>query len=90
MLVASGPVNILMLFLMQESNHPTILENKTRRLRKELGREDLHSHLEMRMPPRQVLARSLVRPAKVMSCSMLLLQHSDSAISFCSDLLLRS
>ncbi|KAF2190622.1 MFS general substrate transporter [Zopfia rhizophila CBS 207.26] len=29
-----------------------------------LGRDDIHSHLEIRMPPRKVLARSIVRPVK--------------------------
>jgi hypothetical protein len=59
------PTNVLMFFFMRESNHPTILEKKTRRLRKELGREDLRSQLEIKLPPRQVLTRSLVRPVKV-------------------------
>lgn len=62
--MGSCPLNIAMIFLMRESNHPTILERKTKRLNKELGRHDLHSQLEMRLPPRQVLARSIVRPAK--------------------------
>lgn len=69
MVMATIPLNILMFFFMQESNHPTILEKKAARLRKELGRDDLHSQLEMKLPPRQVLARSLVRPIKVSQCS---------------------
>ncbi|KAF2257018.1 putative MFS multidrug transporter [Trematosphaeria pertusa] len=64
LVMASGPLNIFMILFMQESNHPTILEKKTKRLRKQLGRDDLHSHLEMRLPPREVLARSIVRPIK--------------------------
>ena len=63
--MANVPLNILMFIFMRESNHPTILEKKTQRLRIELGRDDLHSQLEMRMPPRQVLTRSLIRPIKV-------------------------
>lgn len=63
--MATGPLNILMFFFMQESNHPTILEKKAARLRKELKRDDLRSQLEMKLPPRQVLSRSLVRPIKV-------------------------
>ncbi|KAJ4297846.1 hypothetical protein N0V90_005742 [Kalmusia sp. IMI 367209] len=69
LIMGSGPLNVVMFFFMKESNHPTILERKTRRLKKELGREDLHSHLEMRLPPRQVLARSIVRPVKFLSRS---------------------
>lgn len=65
MIIATVPLNILMFLFMQESNHPTILEKKTRRLRKELNRDDLRSQLEMELPPREVLARSLVRPIKV-------------------------
>lgn len=67
LLMGSGPLNVAMLLFMNESNHPTILMKKTERLKKELGREDLHSHLEMRLPPREVLVRSIVRPIKV-SC----------------------
>jgi MFS family permease len=65
LLMGSVPLNIAMFVFMKESNHPTILERKTRRLKKDLGREDLHSYLEMRLPPREVLARSIVRPVKV-------------------------
>lgn len=65
LLMGSGPCNILMVFLMKESNHPTVLAKKTNRLKKELGRDDLHSQLETRLPPREVLARSIVRPVKV-------------------------
>ena len=65
LLIGSGPLNIAMILFMQESNHPTILEKKTKRLKNELRRHDLHSHLEMRLPPREVLARSIVRPVKV-------------------------
>jgi len=63
--MGSGPLNIAMFVFMQESNHPTILERKTKLLKKELGRNDLHSHLEMRLPPRGVLTKSIVRPVKV-------------------------
>ncbi|KAF2830100.1 MFS general substrate transporter [Ophiobolus disseminans] len=65
-LIVTVPIGVLMVIFMQESNHPTILEKKARRLRKELGRDDLRSKLEMNLPPRQVLARSLVRPIKFM------------------------
>ncbi|KAF2464969.1 MFS general substrate transporter [Lindgomyces ingoldianus] len=64
LLMGSGPLNIIMVFFMSESNHPTILEKKARRLKKEQGRDDLHSYLEMRLPPHEVLARSIVRPVK--------------------------
>ncbi|KAF2017158.1 putative MFS multidrug transporter [Aaosphaeria arxii CBS 175.79] len=64
LLMASGPLNIFMIFLMKESNHPTILQKKTNRLKKELGRDDLRSQLEMPLPPRAILTRSIVRPIK--------------------------
>ncbi|KAL5384265.1 hypothetical protein DPSP01_005409 [Paraphaeosphaeria sporulosa] len=64
LLMGSGPLNIAMIFCMRESNHPTILSRKTIRLRKSLHRPDLRSHLEIHLPPRQLLARSIVRPAK--------------------------
>jgi hypothetical protein len=62
--MGSCPLNIAMIFLMRESNHSTVLERKTKRLNKQLGRQDLRSQLAMRLPPRQVLARSIVRPTK--------------------------
>jgi len=65
MLMATVPMSTLMFFFMQESNHPTILERKTQRLREELGRDDLRSQLQVNLPPRQVLTRNLVRPIKV-------------------------
>lgn len=64
-MMVTVPVNVLMFWYLRESNHPTILERKTRRLRKDLGRDDLHSQLEMKLPPREVLVRSLMRPMKV-------------------------
>ncbi|KAH7392747.1 putative MFS multidrug transporter [Pyrenochaeta sp. MPI-SDFR-AT-0127] len=73
MLMATGPLNILMFFFMRESNHPTILEKKVARLRKELGRDDLRSQLEMQLPPGQVLTRSLVRPIKFICKSPIIL-----------------
>ncbi|KAJ4369036.1 hypothetical protein N0V83_006118 [Neocucurbitaria cava] len=73
MIMATGPLNILMFIFMRESNHPTILAKKTARLRKELGRDDLRSQLEMKLPPRQVLARSLVRPIKFLCKSPIIL-----------------
>jgi hypothetical protein len=67
----SGPLNVAMILFMRESNHPTILERKTRRLKKELSRPDLRSQLEMQLPPREVLARSIVRPIKVSDTTMM-------------------
>lgn len=76
MLVATVPLNVLMFFFMRESNHSTILEKKTRRLRRELGRNDLRSKLELQLPPRQVLIRSLVRPIKVSRFFSTILHHT--------------
>ncbi|KAF2741000.1 MFS general substrate transporter [Polyplosphaeria fusca] len=63
-LMGSGPLNIAMFLFMRESNHPTVLAKKTKRLRKELDRNDLHSQLELQLPPLEVLLRSIVRPVK--------------------------
>jgi hypothetical protein len=67
MVMVTVPTNILMFFFMRESNHPTILEAKTRCLRKDLDWEGLRSQLEIKLPPRQVLTRSLVRSMKLRS-----------------------
>ncbi|KAF2808674.1 MFS general substrate transporter [Mytilinidion resinicola] len=69
LVMASGPFNLLMVFFMDESNHATILQRKTDRLRKELGRDDLHSQLEIRMTSRELLAKSIVRPMKFLTRS---------------------
>jgi hypothetical protein len=82
--MASGPTNLLMFFLMKESNHSTILEKKAKRLRKQLGRNNLHSYLEMRFPPREVLARSIVRPMKVGSTSFSSMRQLADRTSSCS------
>ncbi|OAK98192.1 MFS general substrate transporter [Phaeosphaeriaceae sp. SRC1lsM3a] len=72
-MMVTVPVNVLMFWYLRESNHPTILERKTRRLRKDLGRDDLHSQLEMKLPPREVLVRSLMRPMKFLFKSPIIL-----------------
>lgn len=83
-MMVTVPVNVLMFWYLRESNHPTILERKTRRLRKELGRDDLHSQLEMKLPPREVMVRSLVRPMKVCNQQCLRYNVTKVRISFSS------
>ncbi|OCK75390.1 MFS general substrate transporter [Lepidopterella palustris CBS 459.81] len=69
LVMASGPFNIIMIFFMDESNHTTILERKTKRLQRELGRDDLHSQLEIRMSSLELLKKSIVRPMKFLTRS---------------------
>lgn len=51
--------------LQEETYHPTLLEQKTRRLQKETGNPNLHSALRQTKPPRQVFLQSILRPTKL-------------------------
>jgi hypothetical protein len=74
--MASGVVTTLITFLMFESYAPAILEKKTIRLRKELGREDLRSKLTLQITKSQLIKRSLIRPLKLLTRSPVVLLFS--------------
>lgn len=65
LIIASGVVTTLITLFMFESYAPAILEKKTKRLRKGLGREDLRSKLTLQITKGQLIRRSLIRPIKV-------------------------
>jgi hypothetical protein len=74
--MASGVVTTLITFLMIEPYAPAILEKKTRRLRKELGREDLRSKLTLQITNAELMKRSLIRPVKLLTRSPVVLLFS--------------
>jgi hypothetical protein len=69
LLAGSGVVTILSTFFFHECYSPAILARKTKRLRKELGRDDLHSKLALRITRKELLKRSLIRPLKLLTRS---------------------
>ncbi|KAL5444090.1 hypothetical protein PMIN07_010435 [Paraphaeosphaeria minitans] len=60
----------------RETHHPTLLARKTKRLQKETGNMNLRSKLDSGLPPREILARSIVRPMKMLVFSPIVLLMS--------------
>lgn len=58
---------------LKETYAPTILAAKARRLRKETGNDKLRSKMESPLPKSEILARSLVRPIKMLFLSPIVL-----------------
>ncbi|KAF2671612.1 MFS general substrate transporter [Microthyrium microscopicum] len=69
LLIVAGSVTAGMTVCMPESYAPKILQKKTERLRKSTGRADLRSMLDKRMSKKALLARSIVRPVKLLTTS---------------------
>jgi MFS family permease len=71
--IVSGTFLILSLIFMRETYGPIILRQKTRRLRKETGNEDLRSKFDVGLSPRHRLMRGIVRPTKILISSPIVL-----------------
>ncbi|KAE9379894.1 MFS general substrate transporter [Stipitochalara longipes BDJ] len=71
--IASGIATLGMMVLMRETYAPTILEEKARRLRKETGNSKLRSKLHTGRTPRTLFIQSIVRPAKMLFLSPIVL-----------------
>ena len=65
----SGTVTILITVYMKESNITILLQRKTARLGRELGRNDLAPLLQLNMTKGQLFKRSIVRPVKLLTRS---------------------
>lgn len=65
LVIVASVITGLTTAFMKESNAVLLLERKVKRLRKELGRSDLHSPLQPHMSTLELLHRSLLRPLKV-------------------------
>ena len=72
----SGFCTILCFFFMRETYAPTILARKTARLRKETGNLELRSKLDIGLSPRDFFIRSIIRPAKMLTKSPIVLSTS--------------
>lgn len=60
-------------FVMRETSHVIILEQKTQRLRKETGNQELRSKLDTGLAPTQNFLRAIVRPTKMLIFSPIVL-----------------
>ncbi|KAI9752406.1 MAG: Meiotic Sister-Chromatid recombination aldehyde dehydrogenase [Chaenotheca gracillima] len=69
----SGVVTISALVFMRETYPITLLKRKAARLRKSTGNQQLRSKLDTGIPPRELFARSIVRPAKMLLFSPIVL-----------------
>ena len=64
--ITAGVITIASLVVLRETHPGTLLERKTRRLRKETGNTNLRSKLDLQIPPRTLFLRSIVRPSKLL------------------------
>ncbi len=63
-------------FLLRESYPPTLLKRKTERLRKETGNSRLRSKLDSGLQPAELFKISIIRPAKMLIFSPIVLALS--------------
>lgn len=64
--IISGAASLGMLVFLRETYAPVLLERKAERLRKETGNMNLKSKMDHGLTPKAYLARSLVRPMKML------------------------
>lgn len=64
--IAAGVFSLGFLIFGKETYHPTILEAKAARLRKETGNPNLRSKMAHDIPPKEVFMRAIVRPMKML------------------------
>ncbi|KAH9880055.1 hypothetical protein J1614_002080 [Plenodomus biglobosus] len=69
--IVAGAFFIMSLILMKETSPIIILQRKTNRLRAETGNTKLRSKLDSGMSPSRLLKFSLIRPAKMLTRSMI-------------------
>ena len=74
--IFAGSFSICLYFFGRETYAPTLLARKTKRLQKETGNMNLRSKLDSGLPPREIFARSIVRPIKMLLFSPIVLLMS--------------
>ncbi|TVY76143.1 Efflux pump radE [Lachnellula suecica] len=72
----SGVCTIFCFFFLRETHAPTLLSRKTARLQKETGNPELRSKLDSGLSPRDFFVRSIIRPAKMLILSPVVLSTS--------------
>ncbi|KAH8669580.1 major facilitator superfamily domain-containing protein [Tricladium varicosporioides] len=71
--IISGTFTILCIVFMRETYAPVILAKKTKHLRKETGNQLLRSKLDAGLSPKDFFIRSIIRPAKMLVFSPIVL-----------------
>lgn len=74
--MVGGAFTILCFFFMRETYAVIILQRKTLRLQKETGNLNLRSKLDVGLSPRDFFFRSIIRPAKMLILSPIVLSAS--------------
>ncbi len=69
----SGTFGVLGIFLFRETYAPVIINRKTARLQKETGNMELRSKLDVGLSPKDFFLHSIVRPAKLLFMSPIVL-----------------
>lgn len=64
--MAVGLVSLLALLTMRESYAPVLLEQKSKRLRRQTGNDNIRSRLDTGLQPRQLFTRAILRPTKLL------------------------
>ncbi|KAI6791545.1 MFS general substrate transporter [Hortaea werneckii] len=67
--IAIGVMTIAGFFALEETYPPTLLERKTKKLRKETGNPRLRSKLDQQLPAHELFIRAIVRPTKLLFLS---------------------
>jgi MFS family permease len=67
--ISSGVVFLFAAIVMRESNPSVLLKRKAKRLQKETGNPNLRSKLDQGLTTKQLLARAVVRPSKLLFTS---------------------
>ncbi|TLS30884.1 hypothetical protein PpBr36_02587 [Pyricularia pennisetigena] len=68
MAIVVGVVSIFAFFVLKETYAPVILERKAAKLRKETAKSNYRSRLASNLTPRDLFAKSIVRPTKMLLC----------------------
>ena len=73
----AGAITLAAFVLLRETYPPTLLERKTKRLRKETGNQNLKSKLASELSPKALFKIAIVRPAKMLIFSPIVLVLSS-------------
>ncbi|MCJ1470930.1 hypothetical protein MMC07_009578 [Pseudocyphellaria aurata] len=74
--IVSGVFSVAALVLLRETYHPTLLQRKTNKLRKETGNLNLRSKFDSGLKPAELFKFSIIRPAKMLIFSPIVLALS--------------
>ncbi|CAK7232838.1 hypothetical protein SBRCBS47491_008404 [Sporothrix bragantina] len=71
LLIVAGTTNAGLTLYMPETYAPRVLQKKANKLRKTLNRQDLYPLLNRKMSRKDVLLRSIIRPIKLLTVSVI-------------------